>query len=172
MLWNIVFFFTIFSDCRPPPTTWSTTRISSTRMVYKQQSLAWSSRCSGPTCSGPPWSWTSGAPQACQPGWPTLTILTRYWSIFIRWVTNPDHPYEILEHIHQEVARIKSAGSLIPAGNPVFFKSVFPSNVVKYYFVFDRCFTKGCCSKGHSSIITSLASCIVMCWYCRKKSFF
>lgn len=31
-------------------------------------------------------------------------------------VTNPDNPHKILEHHHQEVARLRSAGSLIPSG--------------------------------------------------------
>ena len=31
-------------------------------------------------------------------------------------VTNPDNPHKILEHHHQEVARLRSAGSLIRAG--------------------------------------------------------
>ena len=50
-------------------------------------------------------------------------------------VTNPDHPHKIMEHIHQEVARIRSAGSLIPAGNPVFLKYVFQA---KYFFLLLR----------------------------------
>ena len=32
-------------------------------------------------------------------------------------VTNPDNPHKIMEHHHQEVARLRSAGSLIPSGN-------------------------------------------------------
>ena len=56
-------------------------------------------------------------------------------------VTNPDNPHKILEHHHQEVARLTSAGSLLRSGvlrlysgsgyqlaNCAFFQAVFLSD--------------------------------------------
>jgi len=46
----------------------------------------------------------------------SLELDLRCTSLLSARVSNPENPHKILEHRHQEVARIRSVGSLIPAG--------------------------------------------------------